>query len=280
MKIAFNQATTMKKSTLKMDLELCEKYGYDLIEIRLDKLREYLIDHKVEELKAFFERHRIKPYAFNALEFITFRDQEGYTQIQNDLRFLCEIGEIIDCKTVIAVPSFDIGDYTISEIKHETVRVLHELAQLAEPYGVRLALEFCGYPNCSVNTFAQAYDIVQEVNRDNVGIVLDCFHFHAMNSHIEDLQKADPSKIFVFHIDDCEDLPVGALRDHHRVWPGDGAVDLDRILHTLKGIGYDEMASVELFRPEYWEWDIEKTIKTAKEKTEKILSNYFELSRS
>jgi 2-keto-myo-inositol isomerase len=280
MKIAFNQATTMKKSTLKMDLELCEKYGYDLIEIRLDKLREYLIDHKVEELKAFFERQRIKPYAFNALEFITFRDQEGYTQIQNDLRFLCEIGEVINCKTVIAVPTFDIGDYTKLEIKKETVRVLHELAQLAEPYGVRLALEFCGYPNCSVNTFAQAYDIVQEVNRDNVGIVLDCFHFYAMNSHIEDLQKADPSKIFVFHIDDCEDLPVGALRDHHRVWPGDGAVDLDQILHTLKGIGYDEMASVELFRPEYWEWDIEKTIKTAKEKTEKILSNYFELSRS
>jgi 2-keto-myo-inositol isomerase len=280
MKIAFNEATTLKNSTLKKDLELCEKYGYDLIEIRLDKLREFLVDHTVEDLKTFFEYHRIKPYAFNALEFITFRDQEGYEQIRNDLQFLCQIGEVINCKTVIAVPTFDIGDYTKLEIKKETVRVLHELAQLAEPYGVQLALEFCGYPNCSINTFAQAYDIVQEVNRDNVGIVLDCFHFHAMNSRIEDLQAADPSKIYVFHIDDCEDLPVGALRDHHRVWPGDGAIDLDQILHTLKGIGYDEMASVELFRPEYWEWDIEKTIKTAKEKTEKILSSYFELSRT
>jgi 2-keto-myo-inositol isomerase len=280
MKIAFNEATTLKNSTLKRDLELCEKYGYDLIEIRLDKLREFLVDHTVEDLKAFFEHHQIKPYAFNALEFITFRDQEGYEQIRNDLQFLCEIGEVINCKTVIAVPTFDIGDHTKLEIKKETVRVLHELAKLAEPYGVRLALEFCGYPNCSVNTFAQAYDIVQEVNRDNVGIVLDCFHFHAMNSRIEDLQAADPSKIFVFHIDDCEDLPVGALRDHHRVWPGDGAIDLDQILCTLKGIGYREMASVELFRPEYWEWDIEKTIKTAKEKTEKILSSYFELSRT
>ncbi|EZP77361.1 xylose isomerase [Parageobacillus genomosp. 1] len=280
MKIAFNEATTLKNSTLKKDLELCEKYGYDLIEIRLDKLREFLVDHTVEDLKTFFEHHRIKPYAFNALEFITFRDQEGYEQIRNDLQFLCQIGEVINCKTVIAVPTFDIGDYTKLEIKKETVRVLHELAQLAEPYGIRLALEFCGYPNCSVNTFAQAYDIVQEVNRDNVGIVLDCFHFHAMNSRIEDLQVADPSKIFVFHIDDCEDLPVGALRDHHRVWPGDGAIDLNRILHALKEIGYDEMASVELFRPEYWEWDIEKTIKTAKEKTEKILSSYFELSKT
>ncbi|WP_199425837.1 sugar phosphate isomerase/epimerase family protein [Thermaerobacillus caldiproteolyticus] len=277
MKIAFNQATTMKKSTLKMDLELCEKHGYELIEIRLDKLREFLADHTVEELKEFFEQHRIKPYAFNALEFITFRDQEGYEQIRNDLQFLCEIGEVIHCKTIIAVPSFDIGDYTKSEIKQETVRVLHELAELAEPYGVRVALEFCGYPNCSINTFAQAYDIVQEVNRDNVGIVLDCFHFHAMNSYIEHLQEADPNKIFVFHIDDCEDLPVGALRDHHRVWPGEGAIDLERILRTLKDIGHDEMVSIELFRPEYWEWDVEKTIQVAKEKTEKLVSNYFEI---
>jgi 2-keto-myo-inositol isomerase len=279
MKIAFNEATTLRNSTLKVDLELCEKYGYDLIEIRLDKLREFLVDHTVEDLKMFFEQHRIKPYAFNALEFITFRDQEGYEQIRNDLQFLCEVGEVINCKTVITVPTFDIGDYTKSEIKAETVRVLHELAQFAEPYGVRIALEFCGYPNCSVNTLAQAYDIVQEVNRNNVGIVLDCFHFHAMNSHIEDLQAVDPKKIFVFHIDDCEDLPVGALRDHHRVWPGDGAIHLDQILRTLKDISYDEMVSIELFRPEYWEWDAEKTIQVAKEKTEKLVSNYFEIER-
>ena len=275
MKIAFNQATTMKKSNLKTDLELCEKYGYELIEIRLDKLKEFLLDNTVEDLKAFFENNRIQPYAFNALEFINFRDEAGYQQIIDDLQFLCNVGEVINCKKIIVVPSFDIGDYTKSQIKVETVRVLNELADLAEPYGVKLAFEFCGYPNCSVNTFNQAYEIVKEVNRDNVGIVLDCFHFHAMNSNIEDLKKADPNKIFVFHIDDCEDLPVGALRDHHRVWPGEGAIELDLILGTLKEIGYQEMVSIELFRPEYWEWDVERTIKVGKEKTEKLVSKYF-----
>lgn len=274
MKIAFNQATTLKNSTLQKDLELCEQHGYDLIEIRLDKVRDYLAENTAEDLKAFFDSNRIKPYAFNALEFITFRDKAGYQQILDDLRFLCRLGEAIACKTVIVVPTFDIGDYSKSQIKAETVRVLHELAELA-PYGVKLALEFCGYPNCSVNTFGQAYEIVREVDRENVGIVLDCFHFHAMNSKLEDLQKADPAKIFVFHIDDCEDLPVGALRDHHRVWPGEGAIDLDSILRSLKEIGYQEMVSVELFRPEYWEWDVEKTIRVAKETTVNTVSKYF-----
>jgi 2-keto-myo-inositol isomerase len=274
MKIAFNQATTMKHSSLEKDLEFCEKCGYDLIEIRLDKLKDYLIDHTVDDLRLFFEKNRIKPFAFNALEFINFRDEQGYQQIKDDLKFLCDIGDVVNCKKIIVVPTFDVGDYTVTQIRNETVNELNKLADLAMPHGVSLALEFVGYPNCSVNTFGQAYDIIKTVNRDNVGIVLDCFHFHAMNSRLEDLRHADADKIFVFHIDDCIDLPVGSLRDHHRVWPGDGAINLELILATLQEIGYGEMASIELFNPEYWEWDIERTVNTGLQKTKKLINRF------
>ncbi|TDT56503.1 sugar phosphate isomerase/epimerase family protein [Fonticella tunisiensis] len=277
MKICFNEATTLKNSTLEKDLELCEKHGYEFIEIRLDKLKEYLETHTVDDLVNFFKNSRIKPYAFNALEFITFRDEAGYQEIKDDLKFLCEVGEKINCKKIVVVPTFDVGSRTKAEIKEESIKRLNELADIADEYGVKLAYEFVGYPNCSVNTFGQAYDIVKTLDRDSVGMVLDCFHFHAMGSRIEDLQKADPEKIFIFHIDDSEDLPVGALRDDKRLWPGEGVVDLDSILSTLKEIGYSEMASVELFRPEYWEWDAEKTIKVGKEKTEEAVGKYFEI---
>jgi 2-keto-myo-inositol isomerase len=276
-KICFNEATTMKNSTLERDLELCEKYGYDLIEIRLDKLREYLETHTVEELTDFFTNNKLKPFAFNALEFITFRDEAGYNEIKENLVFLCEVGGKINCRKIVVVPTFDVGNYTMSEIKAESVLRLNELADIAEKYGVKLAYEFVGYPNCSVNTFGQTYDIVSAVNRDNVGMVLDCFHFHAMGSRIDDLKKADASKIFIFHIDDSEDLPVGDLRDDKRLWPGEGTVDLNSILGTLKEIGYSEMASVELFRPEYWTWEAEKTIRFGKEKTVEVVSEFFDI---
>ncbi len=277
MKICFNQATTLQNSNLEKDLELCEKYGYNLIEIRLDKLRDYLNTHSIKELSDFFRTSRIKPFAFNALEFVTFRSERDYEGIKRDLQFLCEVGEEINCRKIVVVPSFDVGDYTKKHIKEESVRVLNDLAETAEKYGSELAFEFVGYPNCSVNTFGQAYDIVKEVDRDNVGLVLDCFHFYAMNSRIEDLRKADAGKIFIFHIDDAEDLPAGALRDHHRLWPGDGAIDLDLILKTLKEIGYNEMVSVELFRPEYWKWNAEETVKTGRTKTEEVVGRYFEI---
>jgi 2-keto-myo-inositol isomerase len=277
MKLCFNEATTMKNSTLERDLELCEKYGYDLIEIRLDKLREYLETHTVENLISFFNNKSLKPFAFNALEFITFRDEAGYNEIKENLTFLCEIGEKINCKKIVVVPTFDVGNYTRSEIRRESILRLNELADIAESYGVKLAYEFVGYPNCSVNTFGQTYDIVSSVNRDNVGIVLDCFHFHAMGSRIEDLEKADADKIFIFHIDDSEDLPIGALRDDKRLWPGEGSIDLNLILGTLKDIGYSDMVSVELFRPEYWAWDAEDTVRVGKEKTIEVVNRFFEI---
>lgn len=275
MKICFNQATTMKNSTLEKDLTYCEKYGYDLIEIRLDKLKDYLKRNTIEDLAEFFRQNKIKPFAFNALEFITFRDEEGYEEILDNLKFLCEMGNIIDCKKIVVVPTFDVGDYTREQIKTETVEKITELANIADDYNVKLAFEFVGYPNCSVNRFEQAYDIVETVNLHNVGLVLDCFHFHAMGSDINDLKNADGNKIFIFHIDDSEDLPIGAIRDDKRLWPGDGVINLDEILATLKVIGYDEMVSVELFRPEYWDMDIEETIRIGKEKTEKIISKLF-----
>src|SRR5450756_399495 len=180
------------------------------------------------------------------------------------------VGNELDCRKLVVVPTFDLPGVSRKAIKESCVSVLHELADIARKYDMNLAFEFVGYPNCSVNTFGQAYEIIEEVNRDNVGIVLDCFHFYAMGSKIEDLRKADGSKVFIFHIDDAEDLPVGTMDDSKRLWPGEGCIPLDIIIKALKDIGYNEMASVELFRPEYWEWDIEKAIEYGKQATETV----------
>jgi 2-keto-myo-inositol isomerase len=271
MKIGFNEATTLKNSTLEKDLILAEKYGYDYIEVRFDKLREYLKTHKLGELKAYFDSHRIKPYALNALEFINFRSSEDYAKIKSDLVWLCEAGRAIGCGKLVVVPTFGISGVTKEQVKTETVRVLRELADIAAPYGMKLAFEFVGYPDCSVNNFADAYDIVCAAGRSNVGCVLDCFHFYAMGSKLSDLEKADGKKIFIFHIDDAEDMPVGTMTDANRLWPGDGVIPLGKMIEILRGIGFDEMASVEIFRPEYWQWDAEKTIAKGYETTEKVL---------
>lgn len=277
MKIAFNQ--TLKQSTLEKDLELCEKYGFDAIELRLDKLKDYLTRHSIEELATYFKTHHLKPYSLNSLEFVTFCDDKSYNTIKEELAFLCEVGNKIDCDTIVVVPSFNVGDYTIEEIKKESIRVLNDLADQAEQANMRLAYEFVGHPDCCVNTFHQCTEILEELNRESVGMVLDFFHFHSLGSNIEDLRKIDAKKIFVIHIDDADHFPRGYLQQsRHRLFPGDGAINLDEILLALKEIGYDDTVSVELFREEYSEWDVEEFIKTAKEKTASVVGKHFNLT--
>ena len=275
MKLCFNQATTLENSNLVKDLEYCEKHGYDFIEIRtMDKLPEYLQDRSIEELANFFQSNHIKPLALNALVFFNNRDEAGYNEIITEFKSMLDVAGKIGAQYVVAVPLVTEKKILKTDIKDSCVAVLKELSDLAEPYGVKIALEFVGHPQCTVNTFGQAYDIVEAVNRDNVGLVLDAFHFHAMGSDLEDLKKADGSKIFIFHIDDTEDFPIGFLTDEDRVWPGLGAIDLDSIITILKEKGYSGPASVEIFRPEYYRLDPEEAIKTAKETTLEVVSKY------
>lgn len=59
MKIGYNEGCAIKKSNLEMDLRFAEKYHYDYIEINLDKLKEYLETHTLNNLKQFFQKNHL-----------------------------------------------------------------------------------------------------------------------------------------------------------------------------------------------------------------------------
>ncbi|MBC1982448.1 2-keto-myo-inositol isomerase [Listeria booriae] len=276
MKLCFNEATTLENSNLEKDLTICEQNGYDYIEVRtMDKLPEYLKTHTLDDLATYFQNHHIKPLALNALVFFNNRDEAGHSAIIQEFQEMMHICDKIGAKYVVAVPLVTTEKILKKDIKQSCIEVLQELSNIAESHGVKIALEFVGHPECTVNRFEDAYDIVQAVNRDNVGLVFDSFHFHAMGSNIQNLKNADGSKIFIFHIDDTEDFQIGLLTDDDRVWPGHGAIDLEAHITTLKQIGYSDVVSVELFRPEYYQLTAEETIEKAKTTTLEVISKYY-----
>ena len=277
MKLSMNQATCLEKSSLEKDLELCEKYGYDMIEPRtMDGIPNYLKNHTIDELAAWFKNHKVKPLAFNTLCFFNNRTPEDYQKVLQELRQMCEWGKKIGCKTVITVPTVDLKKVTRQEIHKSAVKCLKEMGEIAAEYGMRISVEFIGHPAASINTFGEAWSVIEDVDMDNVGITLDCFHFHGMGSKLEDLAKADGKKIFIVHLNDTEDFPIGSLLDEDRVWPGDGCIDLDAIFQTLKKIGWQEdVVSLELFRPEYYKMDPEDVYRIGKEKSEAVIKRNF-----
>jgi 2-keto-myo-inositol isomerase len=157
------------------------------------------------------------------------------------------------------------------EIIAESVKVLNQLADIAEKYRVGLAFEFLGQIDCSVQTLDLDKKIIEKVNRNNVGLVIDTFHFYAGNSTFEAIETLNPEKLFIFHINDAENLPKENLTDAHRLYPGEGILPIKEIKERFDKIGYDRMVSIEIFRPEYWDENPFDVAKRAKAATEKVL---------
>src|ERR1044072_7779206 len=98
----------------------------------------------------------------------------------------------------------------------------YELGDIAEKHGVSLAFEFLGQTDCSVQTLDHCNKIVEKMDRENIGNVLDTFHFYAGNSSFDAIDTLRPEKLFIFHINDSEDLPKEQLDDSKRLYRGLG----------------------------------------------------------
>jgi 2-keto-myo-inositol isomerase len=272
MKLSFNGATTMK-ADLATDIRAAAAAGFDSVEIWAAKLRKFLQENSTSGLKTLFTESGIEPLSINSIEHITFRDDAAYAQIRAECEELSSIAEAIGCPYIVIVPGkLPPGGLSSYEVIEESVGVLRELASIGERHGVALAFEFLGQKDCSVQTLELADEIIVKVNRRNIGLVLDSFHFYTGGSTIKMIEALDPKRLFIFHINDAEDVPRQKLTDAYRLLPGLGILPLKEIIAALRRVGYDANASVEIFRPEYWERDPFELAREAKAAVDRLLS--------
>ncbi len=251
MELGLNGATTLK-ADLATDIAVAGKAGFDFVEIWAAKLMGYLERGGLPALRRDLKRAGVEAATLNSVEHVTFNDPSGHIRMLEDFQRFCRVAEAINAETVIVVPSPRPKGVSLASIERESVRVLRELSRIARPYGVRLAYEFLGFADCTVNTLAQCAEIVDKVARPNVGLVLDTFHFFAGGSTVASIREVNPEKIFIVHINDVERAPRRKMHDALRLYPGKGILPLTSILRALKAIGYTGRVSVEIFRPQYW----------------------------
>ena len=286
MKIGFNEGCNRfcENHSVLEDLVLCEKYGFDYIDVQSECLDRELAAGKytLEQLGDFFKSHKLKMLSYNALIFFNMKQTQAEKDaVMAQLDEIIRRCEILGCKMIVVVPSMDLPvKATVDEIKADAVAVLKEMVKKVEPHGIKLSLEFCGAPTMSINRFEYAYDIVKAVDSPLVGVTLDQFHFNAMASGWDALEKADGKKIFVWHLNGTENMPCGAAynTDEVRLWPGGKGDCLDhkRFADTLKKIGFEgDVCTIEVFRPDYYKLSSEENIKKAAEVTRAHVARYW-----
>ncbi len=133
-------------------------------------------------------------------------------------------------------------------------REFAQLCRVAEPYGVRIGLEFISHREY-VKDLAGAWEIVEVAGADNGGLAIDLFHFHVSGSTPLMLESVPGEKIFLVQVSDCPDLPRHELHDRQRVYPGTGELALEPLLALLAQKGYSGYYSLELHNEDYWQED-------------------------
>lgn len=133
------------------------------------------------------------------------------------------------------------------------VRDLRSLGDIAARYGRRVAWEAICWGRW-VRDYRQAWEIVQEVDHPNIGLVLDSFHVFAMDLPLKDIARIDKSKIFMVEV---SDFPKGKFPDYvelsrgYRLVPGEGHLPLGDFVQAVRETGYDGTLSLEVFNAYY-----------------------------
>jgi sugar phosphate isomerase/epimerase len=151
-------------------------------------------------------------------------------------------------------PGHDRLTYVANFRQH--ARRLREAAAVLGDHGQRLGLEYVGpktmwasarYP--FVHTLAEARELIAEIGRDNVGLVLDSWHWYTAGETAEDLRGLTGRDVVACDVNDApRSVPVDQQRDGVRELPcATGVIDLRAFLTVLAAIGYDGPVRAEPF---------------------------------
>lgn len=137
------------------------------------------------------------------------------------------------------------GD-NMAEAIEQVIADHRELADIAADHGVRIALEPLSPVSLNLETafwtYGQALRIVQEVDREHVGICLDMWNLWQDAGLVDGVRSA-PDRLFLLQASDWRVPRSGA--DRRTV--GTGEIPTGRLLHEVYDAGYRGPCVVEIF---------------------------------
>jgi len=123
-----------------------------------------------------------------------------------------------------------------AEAEQLLVEAMRQLANTAEPRGVELVLEPVNrYEVDFLHTLDEAVDVLQRVERPNVGLMADVFHMNIEEAHIGDALARHGRWLRYVH-----------LADSNRRAPGWGHLDFDEVFDALGTARFDGWVAAEI----------------------------------
>lgn len=151
-------------------------------------------------------------------------------------------------------PSHDELTY-LANFRRHAAR-MRRIADALGEHGLRLGLEYVG-PRTSwtrgrhafIHTMAETRELIAEIDRKNVGITLDSWHWYHARETADDIRRLRNEDVVAVDLNDAPaGVPIDEQMDSRRELPAaTGVIDLRSFLGALREIGYDGPVRAEPF---------------------------------
>ncbi len=247
-----NSVTAGSGLNLENFVGLAARYDFRGIEFGVGQAHEM----GIAPAKELFEAHDVLPVAFGLP--VEWRKDDA--QFDSDLAELPALAQTargvgaLRCTTYV-LPEGD-GEQDYAEVS--TAR-LARCAQILSEQGIMLGLEFLGPQHFRTHPekvwfydIAGALQAADEINKqaktENVGLLIDAWHWYTGGGSVMDLASVPLSQIVHVHVNDAPNIDVDKQVDNVRLLPGQsGVIDMRGFLHTLDALGYRGPVAVETF---------------------------------
>ena len=260
MKPALNGASCMKHP-LEQEIPAAAAAGFAGLELWWDKVRDYLKDHSAKDLDGLLKKNQIRAIGICPFPFSPYRETE---KCREDIRRGLEIATAIGCPMLTICSYGRPVQLSRKEAGERYAEELALLSQMAGTYGIRLAIE----PVSGNSVFSgpvETLAVIQQAgNPDNLGTLIDTFHYSKMGVDLETVAGLPADRMFVVHINDSVPGEPESLSDADRLYPAEGVLNLKGYIHALRTMNYHGYLSVEVFRRSYWDEDLETICRRAK----------------
>ncbi len=152
------------------------------------------------------------------------------------------------------MPCHDELTYVTNFRQH--ARRLRECARILQDHGQRFGLEYVGPKTLwaskrysFIHSMAETKDLIAEIGVDNMGFVLDSWHWYTAHETVDDLLSLTNKDVVACDLNDAPTgLEIDQQLDNQRELPAaTGVIDLAGFLEALVAIGYDGPVRAEPF---------------------------------
>jgi len=229
---------------------LARDAGYDSLEIDVEEIVELVARKPLHYVTDQFAEAGVAPGGWQVLFDHTDAwraDDATYRRSLQALPRHAEVAQQLGCTRAFTwVPSYsDERDFSRNFAWH--VERLKPIARILRDHGCVFGLEWQGPRTLRtshrfgfIHTQQGMQQLIDAIEEDNVGFLLDAWHWYTSKGTLEDIRSLHPSQIVYVHL--C-DAPVGIPFDEYedlvREVPGrTGIINLVAFLTALRRIGY------------------------------------------